>query len=232
MTIKNLYLFIPNLIPSVEIQLMFNEATQNFYKISYDEYFTQRRVISDSLAQQDIGSAQQVKSPKYLISAHQTKDRIPTPNKNNNIAIFDNLDLPNFYVEIDGQQYPRDGMSINYTENDYIDQYRDIKSYLKEYIGEPILNPLISYPDMKTKYSIGITDLGHQLDHINYKRIQLLQKNGTDPDNARLFLILIKRREFELISDGNKLNEVKIIERINIVYSLLFNYYLILYFYE
>ena len=28
-TINNLYLFVPNLIPSVETQLMFNEATQN-----------------------------------------------------------------------------------------------------------------------------------------------------------------------------------------------------------
>ena len=36
-TIKNLYLFIPNLLPSVETQLMFNEATQNKYKIFYDE---------------------------------------------------------------------------------------------------------------------------------------------------------------------------------------------------
>ena len=32
-TINNLYLYIPNLIPSVETQLMFNEATQNNYKI-------------------------------------------------------------------------------------------------------------------------------------------------------------------------------------------------------
>ena len=28
-TFDNLYLFVPNLIPSVETQLMFNEATQN-----------------------------------------------------------------------------------------------------------------------------------------------------------------------------------------------------------
>ena len=32
-TINSLYLYIPNLIPSVETQLMFNEATQNNYKI-------------------------------------------------------------------------------------------------------------------------------------------------------------------------------------------------------
>ena len=33
-TINKLYLFIPNLLPSVETQLMFNEASQNIYKIS------------------------------------------------------------------------------------------------------------------------------------------------------------------------------------------------------
>ena len=80
-TINNLHLFIPNLIPSVETQLLFNEATQNNYTISYDEYFTERRVISDLLVQHDIGSAQKVNSPKYSIRAHQTKYRIITPIK-------------------------------------------------------------------------------------------------------------------------------------------------------
>ena len=36
-TINKLYLYVPNSIPSVETQLMFNEATQNNYRISYDE---------------------------------------------------------------------------------------------------------------------------------------------------------------------------------------------------
>ena len=150
-------------------------------------------------------------SPKNLIRAHQTKNRIDTPNKNNNIAIFDNLDLRKNYVAVDGQRYPRDGVSINYTENDYIDQNRDLKLFFHENIGEPILNPLISYPDMKTKYSIGIIDLRHQLDHITPKKIHLFQEYGTGPDNGRLFLILIRRREIELINDGNKLIEVKVI---------------------
>ena len=35
-TINSLYLYIPILIPSVETQLMFNEATQNNYKITFD----------------------------------------------------------------------------------------------------------------------------------------------------------------------------------------------------
>ena len=43
------------------------------------------------------------------------------------------------------------------------------------------------------------------------KRIQLFQEFGTDPNNARLLLILIKRKEIGLISDGKKLMEVKVI---------------------
>ena len=63
-TINNLYLYIPNLFPSVETHLMFNEATQKNYTISFDEWYTERRLISDMLAQVDIGSAQHVNSLK------------------------------------------------------------------------------------------------------------------------------------------------------------------------
>ena len=63
-TINSLYLYIPNLIPSVEAQLMFNEATQNIYKITFDDWYTERRLISDLLVEHDVGSAQQVNCPK------------------------------------------------------------------------------------------------------------------------------------------------------------------------
>ena len=54
-TNNNLYLFVPNLIPSVETQLMFNETTENTYKISFDEWYAERPVISDMIFQLDIG---------------------------------------------------------------------------------------------------------------------------------------------------------------------------------
>ena len=80
-TINSLYLFVPNLTPSVETQLMLNETTQNKYKISYDEFYREGRLFSDMIVQVDIRSVQQVNSPIYLISAHQMKDRIDTPIK-------------------------------------------------------------------------------------------------------------------------------------------------------
>ena len=100
---------------------------------------------------------------------------------------------------------------MNYEQDDYIEQYKDLKLFFKEYIGEQLLSPFISYTDMKTNFPIEIIDIRHQADHITPKKIQLFLEYGVDPENARFFLILIGRREIELISDGNKLIEIKII---------------------
>ena len=209
-TINNLYLYVPNLTPSVETQVMFTEATPNNYKISYDEWFTERQIISDTITQLDIGSSQNVQSPEYLIGAHQTKERIDGAISTKNVAIFDNLALRKNFIEKDGQRYPPDSPFMNYEQIDYIEQYKDLKLFFKEYLGEQLMSPFISYPDMKTKYPIEIMDLRHQSGHITPKKIQLFLEYGADPENASFFLILIRRREIELISDGNKLIEVKV----------------------
>ena len=75
-TIITLYPYIPHLLLSVETQLRFREATQNIYKISIDEYHTERRRISDMIVQTDIRSTQQISRPKNLIFAQQTQDKI------------------------------------------------------------------------------------------------------------------------------------------------------------
>ena len=97
-TINNLHLYVPNLIPNVDTQVMFNKATQNNQNITFDEWYTERRVKSDTITQLGIGTSQHVNSPKDLIGAHQTRTRADTANQNNNIAIFDNLNLQNKYV--------------------------------------------------------------------------------------------------------------------------------------
>ena len=132
-TINSLYLYVPNLMPSVETQVIFNEATQNNYKIYYNEWFTQRRTISDQITQIDIGSSQNVQSPKYLIGAHQTKDRLDGSISTENVAIYDNLGLRKIYNEIDGQTYPQDSSLMNYEQNDYIEQYKDSISFQGNY---------------------------------------------------------------------------------------------------
>ena len=47
------------------------------------------------------------------------------------------------------------------------------------------MSPFISYPDMKTKYSIEIIDLRHQSDHMTPKKTQLIQEYRAGPENAK-----------------------------------------------
>ena len=86
--------------------------------------------------------------------------------------------------------------------------------FYKEYVGEELLNPFISYPDMKTIYPIQVIGLRFQVDHISPKKMQSFEEYRADPANAKLFIILIRRREIEMMSDGNKLIEVKVIQKI------------------
>ena len=210
-TINSLCLFVPFLIPTTETQLMFNESIQNKYRIFFDECYTERRIVTDQIFQVDIGSAQSVSSPKFLIYALQTHARSALPNKRNNISRFDNINVRKDFIEIDGQQYPRDSVLTNYVENEYIDQYRDLKLFYKEHIGVELLNPFVSYPDMKNKHPIQVIDLRYPADHIKPKKFQLFEEYRAGSASGRLYVKLIRRREIEMISDGNKLIEVKVI---------------------
>ena len=82
---------------------------------------------------------------------------------------------------------------------------------MRKYVGEPLLNPPVSYPHMKTNLFIELIGLRHQPDHRTAKKTQLVQENGTDPDKSKFFLILVRRREKELIRDGDKIIEGKVI---------------------
>ena len=61
-------------------------------------------------------------------------------------------------------RYTRDGVLTNYGLNDFLDQHKDVKLFHKEYVGEDLLSPFISYPDMKDKYSTQIIDFRFQVD--------------------------------------------------------------------
>ena len=75
------------------------------------------------------------------------------------MLFFDNLNVRKYLCEIDGVRYPRGEVILDYEKNHYLDQYRDFKLFYKEYVGEPLLTPFISYPDMKNFYPIQVIDL-------------------------------------------------------------------------
>ena len=48
------------------------------------------------------------------------------------------------------------------------------------------------------------------MDHITPKKFQLFEEYWNNPANARKFVILIRRRQTEMISEVNKINEIKV----------------------
>ena len=155
---NKLFLYVLILIPDAQTQIMFNDSNENSFTLSFDSCSRDRKTVDTLLEYQvDIGSAQNINSPKYLLVAHQTAVTIGVPNKTNNFAVFDNLNVRKDHV--DGVGYRRDGFSIDYGLNDYVDQYRDLKFFIKEVVGEEILNHFVNYTDTKNKYVIQVIDL-------------------------------------------------------------------------
>ena len=210
-TINSLYLYVPVLIRRSETQVLFNESIMNNYTITFDSWHTERKISNDGREfQVDKGSAQKINSPKYLLGAFQTNART-TPNKARNTAVFDTNHVTKYFVEIDGVCYPKDGVLTNFEENSCLDQYKDLKLFYKKIVGEELLIPYISYPEVKDYYPFQITDLRHQVDHITAKTTQMFDEFSEDPANERLFLILVRHRQVEMVSDGDKFVEVKVI---------------------
>ena len=79
---------------------------------------------------------------------------------------------------------------------------------LREFLGEELLHHFIWYPNMKNKYPIQVIDMIFQVEQITLKKIQVLEEYKGNSRNARSFVLLIRLREKEMISDGNKLIEI------------------------
>ena len=134
-TINSLFLYIPSLTPSAEQQQMFNEAIRESFTLSFDAWVTDRKPVNTGNEYQlDIESASNINIPLYLIVAHQKTQRenpARPPNQFNN-AVFEYVDLKRYFFEIGGFTYPKNPVETSFSDNKYLDQYRDLKIFYIE----------------------------------------------------------------------------------------------------
>ena len=83
--------------------------------------------------------------------------------------------------------------------------------FYKDFIGEPMLNPIITYDKTKDSYPFEIFDLRFQVDHISSKEIGLFEEHDDDPANTIFYTILLKHREIKMIADRNKIISIEVI---------------------
>ena len=194
-TINSINLFTPQIIPSPETQVYFDEAISKTFTLSYESWTTDRKPVDIAREFQiDISSASNINNPLYLIAAHQKTQRPDPanpandlPNNRFNNSIFDDVEVRKYYSEIDDVRYPKNPVMVNFAENNYLEQYRDLKLFYKEYVGEPMLNPIISYDKMKKYYPIQIINLRFQVDHISPKKIRFFEEHDDNPVKTSLY---------------------------------------------
>ena len=171
-TINSINLFIPQIIPSPGTQVVFNEAISKTFSLSYESWTTDRKPIDTvRVFQVEISSASNINSPLYLRATHQKTQRLDAagnvlPNRRFNNAIFDHVEVRKNYSEIDGVPYPKNPIMVKFGENNYLEQYRYLKLFYEEYVGDQLLSPIITYDKMKDYYPTQIIDLRFQVDHI------------------------------------------------------------------
>ena len=79
---------------------MFNESIKNNYTLTFDSCIRSVKIVTDGGEfRVDIPSSQSANSPKYLIAAHQTVDRVGTSKKRNNVSIFDHVDVTKYLLK-------------------------------------------------------------------------------------------------------------------------------------
>ena len=91
-------------------------------------------------------------SPEFLVAAHQTEARAGSANRGNIIPNFDDADVKEYFVEIDGTCCLKDFIDVEFVKNDYLNQHRDLKLFYKQYVGETLLKPFITYLYLKIFY--------------------------------------------------------------------------------
>ena len=106
MNFDKLFLYVPIFIPDAQTQKKFEDSIKSNFTLSFICWSTDRKTIDTQLKYQvDIGNAQKINSPKSLVVAHQTAVRLQAPNKANNGAVFDNLNVRKYHVDIDGVRW-------------------------------------------------------------------------------------------------------------------------------
>ena len=98
----------------------FSESIESSFILFFDSWVIDWEPFnSGNEYQLDIRSASNINMPLYLIGAHQETEhdiQARPPNQFSN-AIFDNVDVREHFIEIDGIRYPKNSIEINYSEN-------------------------------------------------------------------------------------------------------------------
>ena len=148
-----------------------------------------------------------VEKPRWIIVGFQT-DKNTTQEQNP--AVFDNLSLSNFYLELNSKRYPTYDISVNFATNSYSKLYNMFNNFKNEYYGFDSLvgGTQVNFSTFKTLYPIIVFDVRKQDEELKsgVVDIQLTFKfNQAVPANTMAYACIVSDRMFKFQPDGTNI---------------------------
>lgn len=150
------------------------------------------------------------KNPLFIMFAFQK-------NRSNDHMVytseFDNMNLFQYYIEINGRKYPEDGVKVNFEDKDVSQAYTDYMDYRRRY-GEG--NKTLVYCKPKEFISartIFVRDLVRQPDPISTANPKItlhmeFRKNIKESDNVTCYIIIVHPTAFHYDFLKNRMTEI------------------------
>ena len=100
----------------------------------------------------DLGMEIGMERPQYIIIDFENNN---VNEQTHDASTFDIMNVTECYCKIGSEFYPEDRMNIKYGSNSYIEAFREIVSFNKEYNGLPhIIKPYINHRTFKSSYRL------------------------------------------------------------------------------
>ena len=154
----------------------------------------------------DLGMESGMERPQYKIVGFENNN---VNEQTHDASTFDVMNVTECYCKIGSEFYPEDRMNINYGTNNYIEAFKEIVSFNKDYNGLPHnIKPYINHRTFKSNYRIYVFDTRYQRDHIGPQPIQLNFKFNAAVADVICHARVLTRKDISVNSDGNKVVDI------------------------
>lgn len=206
--IKQIAWVIPHYTPSIENQTLV--AQQLLNKEPTTLKYVERKSFTKAVNTNnnwtfEIGVEAGIEIPIYVIVSFQTRTRYSDQEQDN--GLFDRPNILSASCSIGSERYPEDRMNIDYSRNNYLQAYGEIKNFWNNHVGEHLLDPRITKSEFKNDYNFYVFDLRHQKEHLSAQPIKLeFQLQGdVVRENYVATALVLTNKLVSVSSDGQKM---------------------------
>ena len=154
----------------------------------------------------DLGMESGMERPQYIIVGFEN---INVNGQTHDASTFHIMNVTDCYCKIGSEFYREDGMKINYGTNSFIEAFKEIVNFKKDYKGLPHnIKPYINHRTFKSSYRIYVFDTRYQSDHIGPHPIQLNFKIRAAVADVICHALVLTRKVVSVNSDGNKMVDI------------------------